>query len=149
MEKKDPLEVLGLVRFLRFLKMECKAGYSGENTWGDLIPPNFRTSYTLVDGPGSEHESTRTRAEKSLNQLGWRMNVTGKVTRIRKGRGADLLAECAWAIYTEKHQRKGNTPSIRRKIARELAPYFEESELSVDAKAPIYQAIYNRDNPPR
>jgi hypothetical protein len=72
------------------------------------------------------------------------MGDDGKVSKIRGGRGKDLLAECAWEIYQEKHQAKGNTPAVRRRIAKELAPFFDVEKLSPDNNAPIHKAIDNR-----
>jgi hypothetical protein len=62
-------------------------------------------------------------AEEYLKSRGWRMGDDGKVSKIRGGRGKDLLAECAWEIYQEKPQAKGNTPAVRRRIAKELAHF--------------------------
>ena len=73
------------------------------------------------------------------------MDGAGKVTRIQKNRGADLLGECVWEIYTEKYQGKGNTAPVWRKIADELAPYFDAADLRPRSGAPIYTAIYNRE----
>jgi len=84
-------------------------------------------------------------AEEHLKQLGWRMDEAGKVSRIRKGRGADLLAECVWDLYTKEHAREGNTLPVREKIAAALAPFFDADELSAESDAPIYRAIYNRE----
>lgn len=91
-------------------------------------------------------------AEKILASKGWKFDTgTRKVSRKAKGhRGKDLLKECVWAIYTAKHQEKGNNIYTRQKIAETLAPFVDAKELRTDNKAPlppIYNAIYKGENP--
>jgi hypothetical protein len=89
-------------------------------------------------------------AENALRKMGWRYNTEArKATKGKGHRGRDLIAECAWAIYTARYKDKGNTFDTRRRISRALAPYFEASELSPRAGAPIYMAIYNRERSPK
>lgn len=83
--------------------------------------------------------------EEHLMRLGWRMDEAGKVSRIRKGRGRDFLAECVWEIHSKKYAGKKNTYTIRRKIAAELSQYFDADELDPKSGGPIYMAIYNRE----
>lgn len=89
-------------------------------------------------------------AESFLAAYGRKINPkTRKVTEAKRGhRGRDLLGEMVWDIYS-KNQKKGNTPTVRRKISRELSAYFGESELSEKSEAPIYLAIYNRERSPK
>lgn len=95
-------------------------------------------------------------AEDLLERSGWRFNPsTRKASRIAKNRGRDLLGECTWAIYTERHRKEYNGASavkkrsIRKKIATVLAPYFDAAELSPESEAPIYFAIRNRERTPK
>jgi len=110
-----------------------------------------RDHYTAMFFAGGQAEGLSAKvalarkAEKELKRFGWRMNEAGKVTRIRAGIGADLLAECVWEIYSKEHARDGNTLPVRQKIAAALAPYFDADELSTKSKAPLYMAIYNRE----
>jgi hypothetical protein len=91
------------------------------------------------------------KAEEHLKRLGWHMDEAGKITRNRKGKGADLLGELVWPIYVEKYREeyckatKAKKRSIRKKIAAALPPIFNDDELSPDSGAPIYWAIRNRE----
>jgi hypothetical protein len=86
-------------------------------------------------------------AEAILSDKGWTFDpVKGKVRRKGRGhRGQDFFCEVVWAFYAARYSDKGNTGPVRQKISRELSPYFEESELSTAAGAPIYHAIRNRE----
>jgi hypothetical protein len=88
-------------------------------------------------------------AETLLANRGWKFDPEKKKV-LRKGRGhrgKDFFSEIVWAFYAARYSDKGNTAYVRRKISRELANYFYESdtsELSANAGAPIYGAIRNR-----
>jgi hypothetical protein len=143
MEKKAPtktpnLEILGWVRFLNMTRKqwaEIEALYATKSIWVDI---------TSERKWGAERIRM---AEEYLAAHGWRVNKVGKVVRIRGGKGADLLGECVWELYSKEHAHEGNTENVRRKIAAELAPYhiFNADELSPKSKALIYMAIYNRE----
>jgi hypothetical protein len=87
-------------------------------------------------------------AEKILAAAGWKFNPkTRKAARIRGGRGRDLLRECVWVIYAGKYREEYGTASllkklsVRRKIAKELLPYFDAMELSPKSGALIDYVI--------
>lgn len=155
MEKKAPrkipsLEILSCVRFLRAARK--RAGDLEAASQGH--PPRDLYSFEFSgDLPGELVWAARRirNAEEYLAQHGWKMDDTGKVSRIRKGRGADLLGECVWEIYTENYRKeyinatKAKKLLIRRKIAAGLAP-FDAEDLSPESGAPIYTAIRNREN---
>lgn len=94
-------------------------------------------------------------AEEFLRNAGWKFVPgpeagTGKLSRIAGHKGRDLLTECVWVIYTAKYRREyrkatdARKQSIRRKIAAELAPYFD-ADLSAGSEAPIYRIIDKGD----
>ena len=88
-------------------------------------------------------------AETFLSDMGWKFDPEKKKVRQkgRRHRGKDFFSEIVWAFYAARYSDKGNTAYVRRKISRELANYFYESdtsELSANAGAPIYAAIRNR-----
>ncbi len=90
-------------------------------------------------------------AESLLAAYGQKIDPkTRKATEAKRGRrGRNLLAECAWSIYTAKYQSKGNTFNTRRKISRELSPYFEASDRSPESEAPMDHAIRYRERSPK
>ena len=149
MEKKapstlSPLGILTLVRFLRYAReRHINQGWTDTSpigmavAWVDGLPPPASRADLIARQIGE--------AEEDLKRHGWRMNKTGKVARIRKGRGADLLAECVWELYLRDHVSEGNTEDVRRKIAAELAPFFDAADLDPRSGAPIFRAIYNRE----
>lgn len=152
----DPLKLLGWIRFLREHgradAIERKAKTANEllaHLQNEMLEgrqehyATFMVQMTAADLDGTLELARK--VEEYLQHNGWRMNAAGKITRIRKGRGADLLAECVRAIYTTKHQGKGNTAPVRKEIAQEHAPDIEESELSEGTKSNIYRAFYNME----
>jgi hypothetical protein len=89
-------------------------------------------------------------AETLLSDMGWKFDPEKKKVRQkgRRHRGKDFFSEIVWAFYAARYSDKGNTAPVRRKLSRELAKYFYESdksELSPASGALIYAAIYNRE----
>jgi hypothetical protein len=93
-------------------------------------------------------------AETLLANMGWKFDPEKKKVRQkgRRHRGKDFFSEIVWAFYAARYSDKGNTAPVRRKLSRELAKYFYESdksELSPASGALIYAAIYNRERNPK
>jgi hypothetical protein len=89
------------------------------------------------------------KVETELEKEGFRVNhETGRVSFRRDGIGRDVVREEIWTIYKSKYQSQGNTPGVRKLIAKELSSYIDKKELSInaDSGAIIYDAIRRRES---
>jgi len=124
------------------------------NPTDSIFEKEWKAQFDRLSGNFQRTAARMERAEECLKKAGWKFDPkSGKLKRIRGGKGKDLLTECVWAIYTTKYRKEygkatdAKKQAIRRKISAELAPYFDPAELSPRTGSPIYMAIYKGENP--